>query len=150
MNPTYRIEPMVIEDYDEVLRLWQTTDGMGLGESDSKEAIAFYLERNPGMSLVARDGKEIIATVLCGCDGRRGYLYHLAVAKSHRKKGIGKKLVDICIARLQELGIHRCNVLVFADNADGESFWKHHEWEKRTNVVMFQKLISQSKENRCC
>ena len=136
---------MVIEDYDAVLRLWQNTEGMGLGESDTKEAVSLYLERNPGMSLIARDEKEIIATVLCGYDGRRGYIYHLAVATSHRKTGLGKKLVELCIAKLEQLSISRCNALVFASNTDGESFWQHLSWEKRTNVIMFQKKLADQK-----
>src|ERR1044072_5842919 len=46
----YSIEPMTMADYDEVLRLWETTEGVGLNESDSRPAIAAYLKRNRGMS----------------------------------------------------------------------------------------------------
>src|SRR5689334_22440590 len=99
------IEPMSIDDFDEVLHRWQATEGMSLMESDSRDAIAQYLARNPDLSLVARKGKELVGTVLCGHDGRRGYLYHLAVARAHRKSGLGKTLVERCLARLEELGI---------------------------------------------
>jgi putative acetyltransferase len=146
----YKIKPMSIDDYDEVLRLWQNTEGMGLGESDARSSVAHYLDRNPEMSLIAREGKEITGAVLCGHDGRRGYLYHLAVAKAHRKNGLGKKLVDLCLSKLEQIGILRCNVLVFTDNADGESFWKHNAWEKRSNVQLFQKQITSTEKSRCC
>jgi len=145
-----KIEPMSIADFDEVLRLWQNTEGMGLGESDSRSAIAQYLERNRGMSLVARDEGKIVATVLCGHDGRRGYLYHLAVAKPHRKSGLGKELVERCLSKLKQIGIFRCNVLVFTDNVDGEAFWKHNGWNKRSNVLMMQKVLAPSDQSRCC
>ena len=146
----YKIEPMSIDDFDEVLRLCQNTEGMGLGESDTRPALAQYLARNPGLSLVAREGKEMVGTVLCGNDGRRGYLYHLAVSKLHRKNGLGKKLVELCLSQLEELGILRCNVLVFTDNMDGELFWIHNGWEKRSNVQLLQKAIVPLGRNRCC
>jgi N-acetylglutamate synthase len=146
----YSIESMTLADFDDAIRLWQETEGVGLTESDSRSATARYLERNPGLSLVARHGKEIVATALCGHDGRRGYLYHLAVARPHRKNGLGKQLVELCLARLAELGILRCNVLVFTDNAEGGAFWQNRGWEKRTNVQLWQKSLSPPEKTRCC
>jgi ribosomal protein S18 acetylase RimI-like enzyme len=146
----YRIEAMSIADFDAVLRLWQDTEGMGLTDSDSREQTAQYLERNPGLSLVARQEKEIVATILCGHDGRRGYLYHLAVARAHRRNGLGKKLVRLCLARLEELGILRCNAYIFADNADGESFWLRQGWDLRPNVKLLQKPLKTANRDRGC
>ena len=141
---------MSIADFDDVLRLWKATEGMGLTDSDSRERTAQYLERNPGLSLVARHGQEIVATILCGHDGRRGYLYHLAVAPPHRRKGLGRQLVRLCLARLEELGILKCNAYVFADNADGEAFWLRHGWELRPGVKLLQKPLKHADGNRCC
>jgi ribosomal protein S18 acetylase RimI-like enzyme len=146
---SFTIEPMSIADFDEVLRLWEETEGIGLTESDSRAAVAQYLARNPGLSLVARKERELVGTVLCGHDGRRGYLYHLAVSPSHRKTGLGRTLVERCLARLEELGISRCNILVFTDNHDGESFWLHNGWDKRSNVQLFQKALKPSRSNAC-
>ncbi|HXA14825.1 MAG TPA: hypothetical protein VNW23_06825 [Opitutaceae bacterium] len=67
-------------DYDAVFALWQASEGMGLNESDTRDAITSYLVRNPGLSLVAEVENKIAGAVLCGHDGRRGYLHHLAVA----------------------------------------------------------------------
>jgi N-acetylglutamate synthase len=146
---SYTTQLMTIADFDEVTELWRNTDGIGVSESDAQSAIAFYLERNPGLSRVIRRNKEIVATILCGHDGRRGYLYHLAVAALHRKKGLGKKLVAECLADLERLGIRRCNILVFTDNADGEAFWLHHGWTKRTNVQLFQKKLAPAGGSGC-
>src|SRR2546421_4865159 len=100
---------MTIDDFDEVHRLWGKTEGVGLNESDSRPNVASYLERNSGMSFVARHGTKLVGAVLCGHDGRRGYLHHLAVAKKHRRKGLGKKLVAACFAQLARSGILKCN-----------------------------------------
>lgn len=135
------IAPMTTADFGEVLRLWQNTDGVGLNESDTEANLASYLERNPGMSFIARHGSEIIGAVLCGHDGRRGYLHHLAVAKEHRNQGIGKGLVNACLAQLASLGILKCNIFLYADNADGEAFWRHNGWANRTDLCVLQKVI---------
>ncbi len=108
------ISEMKLEDYEEIYSLWKTTEGIGLHDyCDSKEGIANYLKRNPGLSFVARDGDKIVGTVLCGHDGRRGYLHHLAVAPGHRRKGIGKALAEKVIEQLRSLGIRKCHLFVF-------------------------------------
>src|ERR1039457_6973520 len=65
-----------IEDFDAVIALWRRTEGVGLNESDTRRAITAYLRRNPNLSFVAAQGGRIIGAVLCGHDGRRGYLHH--------------------------------------------------------------------------
>jgi ribosomal protein S18 acetylase RimI-like enzyme len=139
---SHAIRPMTIADYEAVLRLWRVTEGVGLNESDEREPLAAYLERNPGLSRVALDGGKIVGAVLCGHDGRRGYLHHLAVAGPHRKRGLGKALVAACLADLAKLGIPKCNIFLFADNAAGEAFWKHNGWVKRTDLQVMQKVMA--------
>ena len=149
MSPNqYRLEPMAIEDFDEVSRLWQNTEGVGLNESDSKPNIASFLVRNPGMSFVARQRDEIIGAVLCGHDGRRGYLHHLAVAREHRNRGIGKKLLAACFSELAAAGILKCSIFVFHHNSDGESFWQQHGWTKRNDLRLLQKAIIAAPKTR--
>jgi predicted N-acetyltransferase YhbS len=88
MSITFR--EMTIDDYEQAYQLWQACPGGGLSSADSREAITAYLTRNPGMSFVAHDAEKLVGTVMAGHDGRRGYLYHLAVAPSHRQQGIGE------------------------------------------------------------
>jgi len=135
---------MTIDDFDEVHRLWDKTEGVGLNESDSRPNIRAYLARNPRMSFVVRKGKKLIGAVLCGHDGRRGYLHHLAVEQAHRKRGIGKKLLEACFSKLAALKIARCNIFLFADYAEGESFWKHNGWLKRNDLQVMQKAVMPS------
>src|SRR6516164_621735 len=102
------ILPMMLADFEQVIDLWQNTEGVGMNESDSRPNIESYLKRNPGMSFVARNGEQLVGAVLCGHDGRRGYLHHLAVARSHRGRKIGKQLVEACLSRLAADGILKC------------------------------------------
>lgn len=130
------IREMVIQDYDEVLALWQTSEGVGLSDTDLEGSIASYLQRNPGLSFVARDGQHLVGAVLCGHDGRRGYIHHLAVRESHRRRGLGRALVERCLSALRRAGIDKCHIFVFADNQGTIAFWKSIGWTQRVELVM--------------
>jgi putative acetyltransferase len=137
MDP--QIVEMSAEDYDDVAELWRNTEGVGLSEGDTKDEITAYLARNPGLCLVARHGNRIVAAVLCGHDGRRGCLYHLAVATQHRRQGLGRALVESCLEKLASLGIRKCNTFLFSDNESGEAFWKKIGWKERADLKVLQK-----------
>ncbi|MGA2242195.1 MAG: GNAT family N-acetyltransferase [Verrucomicrobiota bacterium] len=132
------VRPFRVKDFDTVIALWRCTEGVGLNESDTRRAIAAFLRRNPNLSFVAENDGRIIGAVLCGHDGRRGYLHHLAVAKRHRCRGIGRQLVNACLTKLRKAGISKCNIFIFANNAAGMKFWAHNGWNLRTELRLMQ------------
>jgi len=119
----------VIDDYDQAVALWNLVEGVEVAEGDSKEEIRVYLQRNPDLSRIAEADGTMVGAVLCGHDGRRGLIYHLAVDPAHHGKGIGKRLVQECLAHLREAGITRALILVASDNPRGHSFWLRNGWE---------------------
>ena len=131
--------PMTPCDLADVLRLWAATGGVGLNESDTPDQLRAFLDRNPGLSLVARDGLRLIGAVLCGHDGRRGYLHHLAILPQYRGRGLGRQLVEMCLIALGTLGILKCNIFLYADNATGERFWSHCGWKARADLKVLQR-----------
>jgi putative acetyltransferase len=121
----WTVESLALKDYEAVVAFWQTQEGIGLNESDDRASIERYLLRNPGMSFVARNRLgAIIGAVLCGHDGRRGYLHHLAVENACRRRGLGKMLVERCLSQLAASGIPKCNIFLFNDNENGRHFWE--------------------------
>jgi putative acetyltransferase len=136
------VRAMSLHDYPEVRALWEQSPGVGLNESDTREAVATFLARNPAMSLVAVADGTIVGAVLCGHDGRRGYLHHLAVAASHRGRGIARELLAGCVRSLVRLGIQKCNVFLFSENEAGAAFWQRNGWTPRVDLQVFQKSIS--------
>jgi N-acetylglutamate synthase len=132
------VRPFRVKDCDAVIALWRRTEGVGLNESDTPRAIAAYLRRNTRLSFVAEKDGRIIGAVLCGHDGRRGYLHHLAVSKRHRRRGIGRQLVNACLTKLRKAGIPKCNIFIFANNAAGMKFWAHTGWSLRTELRLMQ------------
>jgi len=136
------ISEMKIEDYQQVYALWRNVEGIGLHDyCDSENGVAKYLERNPGLSFIARDGEKIIGTILCGHDGRRGYLHHLAIAQTHRKQNIGKILTQRSLEKLKLLGIAKCHLFVFSKNNDAQEFWQKTGWTERTDLKLMSKDI---------
>jgi ribosomal protein S18 acetylase RimI-like enzyme len=136
----FPIAEMCADDYDEVLALWQRCEGVGLSPSDSQEGVCSFLLRNPGLSLVARQDDRIVGAVLCGHDGRRGYLYHLAVAAEWRRRGLGQALVEACLTRLAAAGIPKATIVVYTHNQDGQRFWSRLGWKQRADLVVLQQL----------
>jgi ribosomal protein S18 acetylase RimI-like enzyme len=134
---------MTIDDYEEVIGLWKNTQGMGLNNlDDSKEGISFYLKRNPNTCFIAKDEGKIAGVILSGHDGRRGFIYHTTVAASQRRKGIGKKLVDLALSALREEGINKVALVVFKKNELGNKFWKELGFIEREDLVYRNKVIS--------
>lgn len=125
---------MTTADIPEALALWRGMPGITLFASDSVSGITRYLERNPNLSVVAYLDGRIVGALMSGHDGRRGYLHHAAVVKDCRLRGIGRAMVEWCVARLNADGIGRCLILVDVENDEGMKFWKHLGWEVRTQV----------------
>jgi len=118
-----------IADYDPAIRLWSRVEGIEIAEGDSREEIARYLAQNPDLSRVAEDGDMIVGVALCGHDGRRGYIYHLAVDPPYQKRGLARRLVAECLDGLRRLGLQRALILVADDNPAGQTFWRRCGWE---------------------
>jgi putative acetyltransferase len=134
-----RVRILRISDYRSVYALWKKTEGIGLSESDTRGAIDRFLRRNRNLSLVATDGRRLVGTILCGHDGRRGYLHHLVVVPALRRRGLGRKLVGICLEKLHAEGIPKCNLFLFASNASGKAFWRRIGWNVRDDLRLVQR-----------
>ena len=124
-------------DMRAMLNLWSVTPGLGLGKGDEEKALQVFLERNPSTCLVLRIDKGLIGTVLGGFDGRRGYIYHLAVHPDYQGKGYGKLLLNQVITELKSLGALKIHLFVFNDNQSATEFYHHLDWELRRDIQVF-------------
>lgn len=130
------IRPMSIEDYDKVNQLWKSTEGMGMRSlDDSFEGIEKFLKRNPTTNFVAQIENNIVGVILCGHDGRRGYIYHTAVNIEYRKIGIGRELVNTAINALKKENINKVALVVFSSNDLGNKFWESLGFIRRDDLI---------------
>jgi len=131
-----KIRLMSVNDYEKVYQLWTNTDGMGIRSiDDSFEGIAKFLKRNPTTNFVAEWDNNIIGVILCGNDGRRGYIYHAAVKNEYRRNGVGKTLVGAVIDALKIEGINKIGLVAFSSNHSGNEFWQSLGFYERTDLV---------------
>lgn len=132
-----RIRPFADADIAAAIQLWRATPGVGLSAADEPACIARYLARNPGLSQVAEVAGQLAGTLLCGHDGRRGLIHHLAVAPGHQRQRIGASLVCAGLRGLRAQGIDRCHLMVFENNAAGQDFWQAVGARLRTELRLF-------------
>lgn len=138
------IREMMLDDYDEVFRLWKETEGMGLRSlDDSREGIALFLRRNPRTSYVFVENGVVKGVILCGHDGRRGYIYHTVVSSGCRNHGIATKLIEAAVSALQKEGITRVCLNVMETNEEGKRFWQSRGWEKKDFLGFYSKSITE-------
>jgi ribosomal protein S18 acetylase RimI-like enzyme len=128
------------EDFPVVRLLWENAGpGIQLRRSDDPEEIQKKLERDPDLFLVAEVDGRIAGAVVGGFDGRRGMVYHLAVAEPSRRLGIGVLLMDELERRLKAKGCIRCYLLVTVDNDHAMRFYEKHGWTHMNNVYTYGK-----------
>lgn len=136
-----RIREFTLDDYDTVYALWQNAgDGLGIGRSDTREEIAKKLQRDPDLFLVAEDDEKIVGTVIGGYDGRRGLIYHLAVDRAYRGRGIGTLLMDEVERRLRAKGCLRAYLLIKRGNEEVVEFYRQRGWETMEITLMGKNL----------
>lgn len=138
------IRIMHISDYEQVYQLWLSCAGMGLNHlDDSKEGIERFLNRNPETCFVAETEQTIVGVMIAGNDGRRGYIYHIAVHPDYRHQGIATRLVDRVMEALKASGINKTALVVFAKNAEGNAFWEKNGFTVRDDLVYRNKTINE-------
>jgi ribosomal protein S18 acetylase RimI-like enzyme len=135
-----RIEifPLRTEDYAAAMALWQGCDGIQLRQENASETFfRRFIARNSGLCLGAWEADRLVGAVLVGHDSRRAYLYHLAIAMTHRRQGIGRRLVKAVLKELNRLGIPKAHLFVETDNDAGLAFWHAIGAEHRTDLTVF-------------
>jgi len=138
----FAIRAMTIADHSAVLALWSEIEGIVLTDTDEREPMQRFLDRNPGLSLVAEMDKALVGAILCSHDGRRGYLHHLAVAPDSRRQGLGSALVQRCLSLLQREGIVKCNIFILEDNESGIAFWERNGFKMLPHFGWMQCVLS--------
>jgi ribosomal protein S18 acetylase RimI-like enzyme len=138
------VRVMQIADLPAARTLWEKTESVGLTPDETPPMLAAFLTRNPGISSVAMsDDGRLLGAMLGGHDGRRGYLYHLAVVPEYRGRGLARSLVAHSLGALAAEGIAKASVMVYADNKPGLAFWERLGWNHREDLKLMQAKSSQ-------
>ncbi len=134
---------MEIEDYEKCYHLWLTIQGFAIRSlDDSKQGIERFLKRNPEMSVVAQQDGEIVGSILCGHDGRRGCFYHVCVNPEYRNQGIGNKMTDLALSAMKREEISKVSLVAFEYNKLGNSFWQDLGWIRRNDLNHYEYTLN--------
>jgi len=137
---------MTPHDYHLVIDLMKQTLGVTLRDADSFDGTESYLLRNPNLSFIALVNDIAVGCVMCGHDGRRGYLQHLLVLPDHRRKGIANQLVQSCLLALEKIGILKTHIDVLTTNQAAHAYWQSQAWQLRTDIYRMS-FVSKGSEN---
>lgn len=128
-------------DYEAAWRLWDNAGpGVQAGASDTAVELEKKLQRDPDLFLVATDGDRLVGTVIGAFDGRRGMVYHLAVATEYRRSGIASRLMAEVEGRLRAKGCIKCYLLVRPDNFGAVEYYKRIGWSLSDNLIFMKEF----------
>ncbi|MGC4093887.1 MAG: GNAT family acetyltransferase [Polyangiaceae bacterium] len=118
------VGPYQPNDEAMVVALWQQAFPNEPPANEPRGMIARKLRVQPELFLVAREAGAVVGALMAGFDGVRGWLHHLAVLPSARRRGIAGALVRAAESKLQGLGCPKVNLQVRADNSAVVAFYE--------------------------
>lgn len=124
------------DEVEAVLALWAVAGENAARPTDSAADVERLIARDPEALVLAVDGDELVGSVIAGWDGWRCHLYRLAVHPAHRRRGIGRLLVEHTERRFTASGGKRADAMVLDDNALGGAVWaaagyvRQEEWSR--------------------
>jgi len=133
------IRPFEPPDEESVIRLWGDC-GLLVPWNDPRRDIQRKLKIQPDMFLVAYSGGRVIATVMAGYDGHRGWINYLAVDPKHRRSGLGRHIMAVAESRLRMVGCPKINLQVRSTNTDVIEFYKRIGFKQDDVVSMGKRL----------
>ncbi len=120
------------------LALWRDAE-VEPSHTDDSGSLAQLIAHDAGALIVAESDARIVGSVVAGWDGWRGSIYRLAVAPSHRRLGLGRRLVTEAERRLAEAGAVRLQAIVVDSDARATAFWRSTGWERQVDRSRFVK-----------
>ena len=135
------IRPFAASDQDAVVTLWGQC-GLVRPLNDPRRDIARKLEVQPELFLVGTLGAQVIATVMAGYDGHRGWINYLAVAPDYQRRGFARLLVIEVERRLLAVGCPKINLQVRSSNSGVLEFYRRIGYVQDDVVSMGKRIVS--------
>jgi hypothetical protein len=133
-GPALSIAAIGDADVGDVIELWKTC-GLTRPWNDPAADIALA-RRGPNATVLAgRDGGGIVASVLVGHDGHRGWVYYLAVDPGRQHKGYGRLMMDSAEDWLRGCGIEKLQLMVRPDNGQVQAFYRSLGYFEQQRII---------------
>ena len=132
--PGLAIAAIADADVGDVVALWRRC-GLTRPWNDPVADIARARSAPNAAVLVGRDGSGIVASVLVGHDGHRGWVYYVAVGPGCRHNGYGRLVMDAAEQWLRERGIEKMQLMVRPDNSEVHAFYRSLGYAEQPRIV---------------
>ncbi|QDH25804.1 GNAT family acetyltransferase [Neokomagataea tanensis] len=133
-------------DEDEVVALWRQT-GLTVPYNDPYKDFRFAQQGQSSTVLVGHGAKgPLLASVMVGHDGHRGWLYYVAVASNQQRLGIGRCMVKAAEEWLKGRGIEKMQLMVRETNEQAVAFYEKLGFDVTPRTVMAKWIRNTEKE----
>jgi ribosomal protein S18 acetylase RimI-like enzyme len=129
------IAPLGPDDIPTLVALWEAC-GLTRPWNDPQRDARLAIEGATSTILGLRDGDALIASVMTGFDGHRGWIYYLAVAPDRRREGLGRQLMDAAETWLRARGAPKLQLMVRTSNAEALGFYEALGLERQDVVTL--------------
>ena len=127
-------------DYGALVELWSKFPGNTMTGADGPKGFGAFLARNGRFCYTAEEEGRVVGSVMAGTDGRRGYVYHLAVDPGRQGEGLGRMLMERAEESLREAGIEKAHLFIYADNP-AIRFYRRAGWHLREDIEVMSKVL---------
>lgn len=131
---TLAVRPAVDDDTTQLVALWERCE-LTRPWNDPQADIVRARSGPASDVLVGCEGDRLVASVMIGHDGHRGYVYYVAVDPERRKAGYGRAMLAAAEDWLRERGIEKLQLLVRPGNAEAQAFYEAIGLEETPRVI---------------
>lgn len=128
MNTPFEIRCFTERDTPEVAVLWGEALGRTKAWNEPADIIRRKQAMRDGLFFVGEWDGKVVATVIAGYDGIRGWIYSVAVAETHRRRGLGRRMVEHAEDVLRRRGCPKVNLQVLGSNRAVVGFYEQMEY----------------------
>jgi hypothetical protein len=134
--PSSNLDITTAEDADEagIVTLWEKCE-LTRPWNDPRADLTRARKGPASAVLVGRDQQSVLATVMVGHDGHRGWLYYVAVDPDHRKNGYGRAIVTAAEDWLRARGVEKLQLMVRPDNTYAQAFYETLDYDEQPRII---------------
>lgn len=133
------IRPFAPADEEQVVELWRACNLLSAA-NDPHRDIARKLAEQPELFLVGKLSRAVVATVMVGYEGHRGWINYLAVAPQLSRFGLGRQIMDAAERLLRERDCPKINLMIRGTNRQVIEFYERLGYAEEYPVVMSKRL----------
>jgi ribosomal protein S18 acetylase RimI-like enzyme len=134
------VRPFEAGDEGAVVELWQSC-GLVRPQNDPHQDIRRKLAVRPDLFFVGVVEDRVVATVMAGYEGHRGWLNYLAVDPRHQRKGLAREIVAVAELALRQAGCPKINLQIRSTNLGVIEFYRKLGYAQDDVVSMGKRLV---------